>query len=549
MSTLAVRLAWMIFLVQTGVRFCRGACLTVADGEAYSAWGDAVITVLLPLHRGEHCDKISMTEVQILEATKIAVNRVNELDLVPGVKVGLRVVDTCGEVARSVKLALASLASDARSCIPSLSLGFLGPGDAASAAAVGKATRALQAPVVAYGPRTVVVTDTINLITPAPQRSAKAAVHVLAAMKVQSFSIVHTADEEGRSMAEHFSAAAEDAYRCVEMTLEAGDEEAMATVLQEGPGTIVILGTRDKAQRLARTLGAPGGPADLILMLDNAGPVPPAELESIATPLVILQRTAPTIPEYVSYLERDFYGDDGPRREYVAAMSKCDACEPSDFGYDASAPAAIAAVLVYAEALREAQVAKCGTSGGLCNGVKGLQYQEWCDTLSQASLHAAASTAFPDLLDANLDPGSEDFPRYTVKFMSNGTLGNITQVGHADETSAILGRMDILQPRCGSRCSCPRKEVIVTTTTPVPEVLPEPDNITAPTPPPSGFNIIGGQNWWANKGWLPKTFDSPLHLSKMEVATYVTAFSFFVVVFFSASLICIYTVQRPPSRN
>ncbi|XP_068226786.1 metabotropic glutamate receptor 3-like isoform X2 [Palaemon carinicauda] len=490
-----------------------------------------------------------MTEVQILEATKLAVKRVNELDLVPGVKIGLRVVDTCGEVARSVKLALASLASDARACTPTVSLGFLGPGDAASAAAVGKATRTLQAPVVAYAPRTVEVTDTINLITPAPQRSAKAAVQVLAAMQVQSLSIVHTPDEEGRSLAEHFIEAADYAYRCVEMTLEAGDEEAIATVLQEGPGTIVILGTKEKSLSLAKTLGAPGGPADLILMLDNAGPVPAAELGSVATPLVILQRTAPTIPEYVSNLERDFYGEDGPRREYVAAMSKCDSCEPSDFGYDASAPAAIAAVLVYAEALREAQVTKCGTSGGLCNKVKELKFEEWSDTLSEASLHAAASIAFPDLVDANFDPGSEDYPRFAIKFMPSGTFGNITQVGHADETSAILGRMEILEPRCGSYCSCSTKEVIVTTTTPMPEILPEPDNITAPTKPPSQFNIIGSDNWWVNKGWLPKSIDTPTNLSKMEIATYMTAFSFFVVIFFSASVICIYSIQKTPRRN
>ena len=35
-------------------------------------------------------------------------------------------MDTCGDVDRTVKLALASLVSDARSCQPTLSLGFLG---------------------------------------------------------------------------------------------------------------------------------------------------------------------------------------------------------------------------------------------------------------------------------------------------------------------------------------------------------------------------------------------------------------------------------------
>ena len=241
-------------------------------------------------------------------------------------------------------------------------------------------------------------------------------------------SIVHTADEEGRSLAEHFNAAAADAYRCIEMILEAGDEEAVAELLRGGPGTVVILGTREKAQSLARTIGAPGGPADLILLLDNAGPVPAAVLEGVTTPVLILQRVGPEIPEFFSFLERDFSANDNPRREYIAAMSNCEACTSLGLGYDASAPAAVAAVLVYAEALREAQVARCGTEGGLCNGIKTLEYEEWQEKLSQASLQAVASTAFPSLLDANLDPGSEDFPHYIVRLMANGTNGNITQV-------------------------------------------------------------------------------------------------------------------------
>ena len=48
-----------------------------------------------------------------------------------------------------------------------------GPGDAASAEAVGRATRALHTPVVAYGPRATTVSDTVDLVTPAPQHSAK----------------------------------------------------------------------------------------------------------------------------------------------------------------------------------------------------------------------------------------------------------------------------------------------------------------------------------------------------------------------------------------
>ncbi|KAK7063152.1 hypothetical protein SK128_013222 [Halocaridina rubra] len=85
---------WTMFTIKAilflliATRECSGGCLSIADGEVYSVGGDAVITELLPLHHGKNCDKIGMTEVQVMEATKLAVQKVNELDLVPGVSIG-----------------------------------------------------------------------------------------------------------------------------------------------------------------------------------------------------------------------------------------------------------------------------------------------------------------------------------------------------------------------------------------------------------------------------------------------------------------------------
>ena len=62
---------------------------------------------------------------------------------------------------------------------------------------------------------------------------------------------------------------------------------------------------------------------------------------------------------------------------------------------------------------------------------------------------------------------------------------HLLQVGHADETSAILGLVEDLKPRCGNQCPCLTSQVV--TTTPAPKVInPAPDNITAPTRAPSG---------------------------------------------------------------
>lgn len=253
----------------------------------------------------------------------------------------------------------------------------------------------------------------------------QAAVHVLSGAGVDAISIVHTADTEGQTLARHFITAAEYVYICVEMVLEDGDIVGVAEVLREGPGTVVILGTRHKVQHLAKVLGGTGGPADLLLLVESGGPVPQVELAGLEAPALILQRTALTLPELISFLDRDLESDDEPRLQYLVAMSECEPCTETNFGYDATAPAAIAAVLVYAEALREVQKVHCGGEGGLCHNMKSLEASVWSDIMASVSLQTMTKVAFPSLLEANLIPGSEDMPRYKVKLLMDD---NVTQV-------------------------------------------------------------------------------------------------------------------------
>ncbi|ROT73576.1 Metabotropic glutamate receptor 3 [Penaeus vannamei] len=535
---------WAGLLLRLG--WASGACIPMGEGEVFLVGGDVVLTELLPLHTGRDCSKLGLTEMQIMEATRLAVQKVNELELIPGVTLGLRVVDTCGKSERSVKMALASLADDTRDCInPAVSLGFLGPGDAASASAVGRATRSLHVPLLAYGPRPASVRTPVDLVAPAPQRSAKAVTNVLAGAGIRSMSVVHTADVEGEVLMQHFITAAEDGYRCLEKVLKAEDPADLVKPLRKGPGTVVLLGTRHKVQKLARFLGAEGGPAEILVLQDTGGPVPVAELEGVTTPTILLQRIAEVLPDFSEHLQRDLSSEDGPRRQYVAALSECSSCDALDFAYDAAAPAAAVAVLTFAQALREAQAAHCGPGEGLCEGVRLLEYQEWKDLLSQASPSDLASEAFPGLDTEGLSPGAEDIPRYAVKLLSPGNATNLTQVGHADEISAVLGQLELKAPRCGKTCPCIRPK-----STPRPR--PPPGNLEIkPTPPRDGggLDILGGAGWWSHVSWWPGDMPDPAHLSQSEVTAYVTAFFLLVVLFMSSTLACIYNLQKSPSRS
>lgn len=241
---------------------------------------------------------------------------------------------------------------------------------------------------------------------------------------VDAVSVVHTADLEGRTLAEHFVTAAEYMYICVETVIEASDAARVAEMLRPGPGALIILGTRHEVQHLAQSLSHAEGPADLLVLVETGGPVPQVELAGVVTPTLILQRMTPVLSEFQLFLERDMNEDDSLRRRYLAAVSACDTCS-AYFGYDSAAPAAIAAVLVYVEALRKAKATHCDEQGGLCPALRVLEVSVWRELLTTASLHEVATVAFPELLEAGLDAGSEDLPRYRVKLLMDG---NLTQV-------------------------------------------------------------------------------------------------------------------------
>ena len=58
MKNYMAALTWATILVQSSTSLCGAVCLPKSGGEAFSIGGDAIITELLPLHHGEHCDKV-----------------------------------------------------------------------------------------------------------------------------------------------------------------------------------------------------------------------------------------------------------------------------------------------------------------------------------------------------------------------------------------------------------------------------------------------------------------------------------------------------------
>ncbi|XP_050722675.1 uncharacterized protein LOC127001691 isoform X2 [Eriocheir sinensis] len=436
------------------------------------------------------------------------------------VRPGLRMADTCGLEGQSVKAAVQAWAADAFTCPqPVFTLGYLGPGDTHSASAVSRAMHTLGTPVVAYGPRSTTGDGPIDLVSPAPYRSMKAVAQMLIGAGVQAVSVVHTADPEGKTLSEYFVMAAEYVYVCVDTVLKEDDSTRMAALLRPGPGTIVILGTRHRVQRLAQVLGQDGGPAEVLVLVETGGPVPQVELAKVDTPTLLLQRMAPVLSEFQLFLERDMGETDSLRRRYLAAVSDCATCS-GYFGYDAAAPAAIAAVLMYVEALRKAKTTHCQEQEGFCPALKALEASVWRELLTTASLQEVAKTAFPELLQAGLEPGNEDMPRYRIKLLKDG---NLTQVGQADEASAVMGLIEPLETRCSSQCPC--------------------HPVASNPPSTTGLDIMGGAEWW---DWrLPNT----TNLSGGEMAAYATAFSFLILVFLSSSMICIYNIIKSPRRN
>lgn len=263
---------------------------------------------------------------------------------------------------------------------------------------------------------------------------SQAVVQMLIGAGVHAVNVVHTNDPEGRTLAENFVMAAEYVYICVDTVIEEDDSAHMVKMLQSGPGTVIILGTRHRAQQLAQVLGQAEGPAEVLVLVETGGPVPQVELARVATPTLLLQRMAPVLSEFQLFLERDMGESDSLRRSYLAAVSDCATCS-GYFGYDAAAPAAIAAILVYVEALRKAKTTYCKEQEGFCPTLKALKASVWHELLTTASLQEVAKTAFPELITAGLEPGNEDIPRYRIKLLKNGNLTQVSLLKDFTEVS------------------------------------------------------------------------------------------------------------------
>ncbi|KAK3861492.1 hypothetical protein Pcinc_032564 [Petrolisthes cinctipes] len=511
-----------------GGRWATGECVDMSvGGTTLLVPGNAVLTLLLPLHHSHNCLQLSLTEVQVVEAARLAVQKVNEQGILPGVSLGLRVVDTCGLPIYSAKMAAMSWLEDSLVCPqPALTLGILGPGDAASASVVATRVKALGVPVLAYAPRPITATPAIDLLLPAPTHTAQAAVHVLSGVGVSAVSVVHTDDAEGEALAKHFVSSAEYWYLCVAVTVAGSDGSMVAEALRGGPGTVVVVGSRHKVIGLAKGLGHANDIIDLLLVMEG-GPLPEGELEGLTIPTIILQRRPIVLPDFLRFLHRDLSSDDEFRRQYLSTVAQCDACTNDYFGYDASVPTTVSAVLSFVSALQVAHKAECGASSGMCPSLYNLEVADWEDLLLTVPPNI---TTFPELAKTSFQIGDKDTPHYTVSILQNG---NFTQVGQADMSSAVLGKVVIPEPRCGSPCSCLTRDQTSFSSSAA-------ANITQSS---SGFNIFSGSNWWS---WdLPVTGGT----NHGEMAVYMTAFCFVLIIFLTSGMICTYNILKPPPRD
>ncbi|XP_076040740.1 metabotropic glutamate receptor 2-like [Oratosquilla oratoria] len=561
------------------------------DGTHLTLGGDAVLTALLPLHHGTNCHKVSLEAVHVLEALRMAATQINENHFIPGVRLGLQVLDTCSNPRRSVKMALSSLvAAGYASCDSKpLLLGFLGPGDADSAQAVGRATRALRMPVVSYSPHPADLANVVRLYNPIGDNQVKAAVRAIEILGLTAVSVVHTDDPEGRALASLFSTAASESYVCMSLVYEApktGSLNALQNTLRdEGDGVVVILGTTEGAARLAKELGKASGAAEFLIMVDNAGPVPSSLLAQVTAPTLVLRREVVPMPEYDAFLTRDLGPQTDLRREYLAAVFECDADECHNVEVDSEAvlsqdnsvPSTVSAVLLYAKALQNAHKRYCGDIYGVCGPLKLISATEWLNEMGNASL-VVGDELFPSLKGTVVAQNQDMSPAFTL---THWDRGNWTKVGKINGDVTDLAYVKLPSMRCSYQCGCQGTDetyssdssssssttTTTTTTTTLPPTQPPTTTFTFPhggdsTPfekvvPPG--NIVRttttqdsgdyGYGWnWSVPDFDDYSFD-PQRMSKTEFILFMTGFTIVALLVFITMLTCLYKLQRPPPRS
>ncbi|XP_052073189.1 uncharacterized protein LOC127711239 isoform X2 [Mytilus californianus] len=441
---------------------------------------------------GYACGEPHKELIQVYEAARWALQKVNTNAIVPGVKLGMKAYDTCSSEVLALKYAqdfYSRLTTGQYSCTTQsnqLYLGFLGPLSSWTTTAVAEMAGKLPASVLSPRAMSTALSDTAKYpyflrTSPSSRAQAKAMIEVLKQMNWKRVMAVYTSSIYGNSGYETMVKQAMENDICITKALSvpsSGSVSQYAAQLTSLPkydtDVALFFGSYNEAKTLFQALDTIGSTpgirsiqwmvTDMNLMQETYSNIARGAIAVMPRATLVTQFRdyfinlnevlAPTenpwlanwyMTQYQCKLPGVTYL---PYSNYTNCITKTTNQRRNDFRQNAFVDRTIMAVFAYAKALRKAQEDRCGTSfSGICPSLQALTTSDFHKYLKDVDFTFSTSDNVPSLsgkrvaFDENGDFITEDFTIWN--YNDKSTAFDFHEVGRYENGQLALSLTEI----------------------------------------------------------------------------------------------------------
>ena len=285
----------------------------------------------------------------------------------------------------------------------------------------------LQTAIISYNAKPNKIDGITEVFTSSLHRTAAAVNQALNSLNLKGVSVIYSGNSEGKEILKHFKKSSGDFYRCISVSIEtspsAFNKESILEELEsEGTGTIVFLGTHEFIAKTARAV-ALSGIADILIMVDNAGPVPRDTFSGVRIPVIIFERDVPKILEFDGILNGYNSDFDEIKKLYLEQINGNKNFMNSGISQDPSVPGTVLSGMLFVNSLKQAQKNKCDTALGICSKLHKIDEDEWIKTIINTKFQGVTSL-FKDL--KNFTSNDENNPNYTLNLLENEIISKVS---------------------------------------------------------------------------------------------------------------------------
>ncbi|XP_060080414.1 uncharacterized protein LOC132559805 [Ylistrum balloti] len=442
-----------------------------------------------PILGGYACGQPHKEMIQVYEAARWALNRVNTLNYIPGVRLGMKVYDTCFSQMMAVKAVnrfYPQISSASTSCTTgsTINLGILGPMSSWTSKPVAALTAKIPASVVS--PRAVSAelsekTDYPYFMRTTPNlvSQTEAMLAVLERMSWKKVVVVYSDSVYGKDGYNTFMHMAYKKSVCIIKGISipvSGSvtdiQQRLAGIVNYGVDAGLYVGSATLSLKLFSALENIPDAGKLQWMLTDMN-----LMESYASPLargtIFIGPRTVTVTEFRDYflgLDENNPSSENPwYKDWYMTMYNCrlsgvnyapynslnlcpnlsSAQKEADYKQVIHVETTIKAVFAYASALRVAQGDRCGSTGTYCSALQSLSSSEFFNYLRNVDFQFSSAQGITSLLghrvkfDKNGDITTQDFTVYNYN-NKNGPGYSFVEVGSYQSGALSLNIPDIM---------------------------------------------------------------------------------------------------------